>query len=70
MTFPGRRSFGSKQPTKASQLAAFKRLICGAPSLEALPDVSALASMYRLDRKEVEYALGVERRKRFEQGVE
>jgi hypothetical protein len=61
-----RKGFGSKQPTKVSQVAALKTLICGAASLEALPTATALAHMYRVDPKEVELAIGVERRRRHE----
>lgn len=71
MAFRGRKqaNFGSKQPSKISQVAAFKTLLCGARSLDALPAISQLANMYRLDPKTVEYEIGVERRRRSETGA-
>lgn len=60
-----RRSFGSKQPAKIEQLAAFKRLICGARDIDTL-DPAMLARVHRLDAQTVEYELGVERRRRAE----
>lgn len=64
-----KQNFGSKQPTKAVQLAALKSLICGCGNLDALPDLSSLASMYRMDRREVECLVGAERRRRSETGA-
>lgn len=67
MGYPGqRKQFGAKQPGRADQQAQLKKLICGCRSLEALPDIASLASMYRMDPHEVEYAIGVERRRRSE----
>lgn len=70
MGYPGQRKhFGSKQPARADQQAQLKKLICGCRSLDALPTIPALASMYRMDAREVEYAIGVERRRRAEGGA-
>lgn len=70
MGYPGQRKhFGSKQPARGDQQAQLRKLICGCRSLDALPEIAALANMYRMDAKIVEYEIGCERRRRAEVAV-
>ena len=66
MAYRASRSFGSKQPTKASQDAQIRSLIAGCRDLDHLPSIATLAGMYRCDARTVEYLIGVERRRRAE----
>lgn len=58
------RRFGSKQPTKASQLAAFRMLICAARDLDKLPSAESLSRQYRVPVDEVAASIRAERERR------
>lgn len=69
MGFRGARHFGAKQPNKMQHLVEFKMLLANVRTLDMLSSVPALAHRFRLDAKEVEYQIGVERRRRAEAGL-
>lgn len=58
------RSFGVRQPSKASQMAAFRYLLASAADLDALPPVARLAHIYRMPIEAVHYELRQARRSR------
>ena len=71
MAFRGRKQthFGSKGPNKLGHVVEFKMLLANIRTLDALPSPTSLAYRYRMDAKDVEYQIGVERRRRAEVGI-